>query len=68
MKQVTILELYQGLSEIVNKYPYYKIYVTPTISADNPILINGGGLFRTKLVPKIQIDRDKRIAILLGEW
>ena len=66
MKQVTILELYQWLSEIVNKYPYYKIYVTPTISAENPMLINR--VFRTKLMPKMQIDRDKRIAILLGEW
>ena len=60
MKECTILQLYQGLSTIVNKFPYYELYT-------EPVLLRGG-FFRQKITPKLEIDRDKRIAILKSRW
>ena len=60
MKECTILELYQGLDTIVNKFPYYELYT-------EPILLRNGFL-RQKITPKLEIDREQKIAILKSRW
>lgn len=49
--KVTLLDLYQSLGKIVNKYPYYEILVTDEFMMS---------LTTGKLLPNIYIDRKNR--------
>lgn len=50
-QQVTVLELYNALKDIVNKYPYYKVYTTSERMK---------GIMSQKVVNQIYIDRKNR--------